>query len=135
MKKVLKGMAPADSTLAIVERELELRSDSGDSKVFVRLRRPVPGGEATFRCDAEIEGLGELISPYAEGVDAIQAYELALRAVALHLLSSPAYQSGRLTFRGTYDLDLPCSGSYSCLVRLDLERERVVREFAGTDEA
>lgn len=71
----------------------------------------------------------------ALGGDVIQAYELALQLAALHLLTSPAYRSGRLTFGGTYDLGLPVSGSYGCLVRTDLERDRAVREFAGKDEA
>jgi hypothetical protein len=134
MKKVSKGTAAPDSELTMVERELELRSDSGQGKVLVRIRRPVPHGDSTFDCELEIEGVENPISQHASGVDAIQAYELALQSAALHLLASPAYQSGRLTFRGTYDLDLPCPKSYRCLVRTDLERERVLREFAGTDD-
>jgi len=134
MKKP-KGTAAPDSTLVIVEREFELRSDDGESKVFVRLRRPVSEREANFRCEVEIEGLGDPISTNGSGVDAIQAYQLALQGAALHLHSSPAYQSGRLTFEGSYDLRLPVPESYRCLVRTDLERDRVVREFAGNDEA
>jgi hypothetical protein len=135
MKKVPKGTATPDSTVAIVEREFELRSDGGESKVFARLRRPVPEQETTFRCEVEIEGLGDPILTRAVGVDAIQSYELALQAVALRLLSSPLYQSGRLTFRGAYDLRLPVPESYSYLVRTDLERDRAVLEMAGKDEA
>src|SRR5262245_54213137 len=99
MKKALKGMAPADPILAIVEREFELRSDNGESKVIARIRRPVPDGETRFRCEAEIEGLEAPISTCGSGVDGIQAYELALQGVSLRLLSSSVYQSGRLTLR------------------------------------
>src|SRR4051812_3732425 len=100
MKKVPKGTAAPDPELVIVEREFELRSDGAESKVFARLRRPVPDGERAFRCALEIEGLGDPISTRALGSDVIQAYELALQVAALHLLTSPAYQNGRLTFRG-----------------------------------
>ena len=130
-----KGSAAPDSTLAIVERELELRTDGGESKVFVRLRRPVPEGEATFRCDVEIEGLGDAISTDGVGVDVIQAYELALQSAAIHPLSSPAYQGGQLTFQGSYDLDLPVPESLRYLIRTDLERDLVVREMAGKDDS
>jgi hypothetical protein len=135
MNKVLKAMAQADSTLAIVEREFELRSDGKENNVFARLRRPVPDSEATFRCEFEIEGLEAHISAYGLGVDGIQAYELALQGVALRLLSSSEYQSGRLTFQGSHDLRLPVSESYRYLVRTDLERELTVREMAGKDVA
>jgi hypothetical protein len=57
-----------------------------------------------------------------------------LQGVALSLYSSPAYQSGRLTFEGSHDLRLPVPDSYRFLVRTDLERERVVRQFAGVDK-
>jgi hypothetical protein len=135
MKKVRKGAMPAnDSAEAIVEREFELRHDGGESKVFARIRRPSPVGESEFRCELEIEGLGDRIATRTPGIDAVQAYELALQSVALSLYSSPAYQSGRLTFEGSFDLRLPIPDCYRCLVRTDLERERVVRQLAGTDE-
>lgn len=135
MKKLPKGTVVPDSTLVIVEREFELRSDDGESKVFARVRRPVPDGEANFRCDVEIEGLGEPIATRGFGVDSIQAYELALQAAAFHLLASPAYQSGRLTFGGSFDVRLPVPESYRYLVRTDLERDLVVRETAGKDDS
>jgi hypothetical protein len=134
MKKVPTRMAVPDPSLAIVEREFELRSDGGETKVFARFRKPVPDGETDFQCKFEIEGLGDPISSRAGGVDVIQAYEMALQLAALRLLTSPAYQSGRLTFRGSYDLRLPLHESQSHLVRTDLERDRTVREFAGKDE-
>jgi hypothetical protein len=135
MKKVPSGLPAQDSTLTIVEREFELRSDSGEGTVIARIRRPAPDGETTFRCEIEIEGLQAPISGYGTGVDGIQAYELALQSVALRLLSSSEYQSGRLTFRGSHDLRLPVPESYRYLVRTDLERELTVREMAGKDES
>ena len=135
MKKVSKGTANPDSSGVIVEREFELRSDAQESRVLARFRRPVADGKADFRCEVEIEGLEELSATYAIGIDVIQAYELALQSAALHLLSSSAYQGGRLTYRGSYDLDLPVPKSASYLVRTDLERDLVVREMAGKDDS
>ena len=133
-KKVPKGTAAPESPLAIVEREFEVKGDGGERKVFVRIRKPVPEGTSTFRCDVEIEGLDKAVSADGVGVDAMQAYELALQSTALHLLSSPEYQSGRLTFLGRYDLRLPIPDSYRCLVRTEFERQQALREMAGTDE-
>jgi len=135
MKKVPKDTAAADSTLVIIEREFELRSDGGESKVFARIRKPVRNDETTFRCEVEIEGLGDPIFTCGNGIDAIQAYELALQGVALRLLASSEYQSGQLTFRGSHDLRLPVPESYRYLVRTELERDLSVREMAGKDVA
>lgn len=135
MKKVPEDTAAADSTLVIVEREFELRTDGGERKVVARIRMPVSNDETTFECELEIEGLEAPISACGEGVDAVQAYELALEGVALRLLASPEYQTGRLTFRGSHDLRLPVPESYRYLVRADFERELTVREMAGRDVA
>lgn len=135
MNKLPRGKAAPESTLTIVEREFELKSARGESKVFARVRRPVPGSETEFQCEVEIGGLGDPISMHGHGVDAIQAYELALQGVVLRLLSSTAYQSGQLTFQGSHDLRLPAPQSYRYLVRTDLERDLTVREMAGKEVA
>jgi len=64
MKAMSKGTGP-DSSGVIVEREFELRSDAHESKVLARFRGPVADGKTDFRCEVQIEGLGELIAAYA----------------------------------------------------------------------
>ncbi|MGQ9367616.1 DUF6968 family protein [Azospirillum sp. A39] len=86
-----------------VERRFEL----GDGEVVARFAMPVlaPGGE--YQCRWTITWPDREQGHRACGIDGVQALMLALRCVHAELVDSEAYRSGRLTYLGQADLDLP----------------------------
>ncbi|KPF80122.1 hypothetical protein IP88_01090 [alpha proteobacterium AAP81b] len=88
-----------------VERTFE----SGDGQVVIRFLRPAlaPGGE--FQCRWSIAWPDRVRERYSCGLDSIQALLLAMKTVHSELLESDLYRSGKLTYVGQYDLDLPPS--------------------------
>ncbi len=113
----------------IVERELELRRGRRRTKVLVRFRQPVRNRYG-FACAFQIEGL--LDKPPSRngmlGTDGIEALRNAMQLAMVYILSSQAYQRGRLTWCETYDLGLPVHEEIAPLIRRDLDASRFARE-------
>ncbi|WP_173910931.1 hypothetical protein [Acinetobacter sp. Marseille-Q1618] len=60
-----------------------------------------------YRAEFQIIGFANVIESYAMGIDEVQALFLAFQKVATILYCSKEYEDKRLTWLGTYDLDLP----------------------------
>jgi len=120
----------------VVEREFELRKGRKQTKVLARFGKPVRG-RRDFRCEFQIAGLlDKPIAGQGFGVDGVQALELAMQAATIELLSSRAYQSGRLTFFGSHDLRMPLPRRTRFLTRWDLEAKRIAKQSrAGSDSS
>ena len=93
----------AEGETPFVERQFE----SGDTIITARFPTPflAPGGE--YQCRWSIQWPDRLQQRHTCGIDGIQALLLAMRTVHTDLVLSGLYTSGRLTYLGEYDLDLP----------------------------
>jgi len=94
----------------IAERELRLVTKARRrKKVLVRLGRPRLFPEGTnFYCAYQIVGLEEGDrKSWGGGADSMQALYLTLQKIMIDLVHTPAYQEGRLSWEGTFDLGLP----------------------------
>ncbi|HEY0016553.1 MAG TPA: hypothetical protein VGC13_09555 [Longimicrobium sp.] len=85
----------------IAERELEVDGAAG---AVVRIGRPTPdpaeGGD--WRCPFQIVGLGDEAVHEAFGIDAVQALQLCLQMIDIHLAS--ARGAREITWLGGADL-------------------------------
>ena len=86
-----------------VERTFE----SGDDIITARFLQPAlaPGGE--YQCRWVILWPNRVQQRYACGADGIQALMLAMKSVHSEMMESDLYKSGKLTYVGQHDLDLP----------------------------
>src|SRR5262245_27253381 len=108
----------------MLERELELRQGRRKAKVYLRFGEPRLVGR-DFRCIYQIEGLDdEPRVRVSYGVDGVQALWLAMQVAMTELVASLAYQQGRLTWLGRYDLGLPVMDEIRGLVRKDAKPPR-----------
>lgn len=73
--------------------------------VIVGLPRPHPEGD--FYCPWEIRGLADEKVRSAHGIDAIQAFWLALHRIGAYLYTSDEGRSRRLSWLGEADLGFP----------------------------
>ena len=106
----------------IAEREYQLVTTEGVRSVRLRLGEPLPDGDDAC-CFYQIDGLepdGPIIR-WVMGVDGVQALQLAMQLAATELMSTGAYDAGRLTFYGSFDLGLPVPENVAHLVRKDPE--------------
>lgn len=114
----------------VVERELELRKGRKTSVVCVRFRAPVPT-RLGYWCGLQIDGL--LDRPPGRtgilGTDSLDALHNAMQVATCYLLASDAYQQGRLTWLGQFDLHLPVKDEIVPLIRKDLEAARLAEWF------
>jgi hypothetical protein len=98
----------------VATRALDLR---GETKVMVRLGRPERFSDSEdYYCPYEIRGIGAEHVRYAGGVDAVQALELALKAIGATLYTSSEWQTKELTWNGGEDLGFPVPDSLSDLL-------------------
>lgn len=85
----------------IAERELEV---GGAGRAVVRIGRPTPdptrGGD--WRCPFQIIGLGDEAVHEAFGVDAVQALQLCLQMIDIHLAEQR--RAHEITWLGSDDL-------------------------------
>lgn len=88
---------------AFVERRFELDG----SELIVRFYIPTPLPEHDYKCRFLLAWPEKEVRRHAYGVDGTQALMLAMRSVDTELRDSDAYKSGRLTYLGQSDLDLP----------------------------
>jgi hypothetical protein len=132
MPRAPKNAPSADTDLIIAEREFELREGRKRIQVLAHFLVPVPHESLGFQCEYRIEPLTKNpIVGRRPGIDPIQAFQMAQESAAVELLASRAYQSGRLTLLGTHDLGMPVPKSRRCLIRWDLEAQRMAREIRG----
>jgi hypothetical protein len=124
-------------THVILERELELRvKGRRKAKVIVRFGKPRPFEGRDFACVYQIDGLrDEPITRRMYGIDAIQALELAMQMAMVELVCSEAYQDGRLTWLGMYDLGLPVMGPIRDKIKPDPKAERAAKQVDAELEA
>ncbi|WP_207477678.1 DUF6968 family protein [Arenibaculum pallidiluteum] len=87
------------------ERLFEL----GDEEVVARFYTPMPAPGGEFRCRWTIVWPDREQERSVPGIDGVQALMHAMRCVHTELAESDAYRSGRLTYLGQSDLDLPPS--------------------------
>lgn len=127
-----KVAPPSDDIF--VERVFELRKGRKQTKVIARFAKPV-SDRRDFRCEFQIAGLLDTaIGGNAAGVDGVQALQLAMQAATIALLSSRAYQSGRLTYLGSHDLGMPLPSGSGFLTRWDLEARRVASQSRASGD-
>lgn len=93
---------------AFLERHFAL--DNQDVSIRFQLPFLAPGGE--FQCRWTIGWPDRTRDSYACGIDGIQALMLAMRTVHTELVESEAYRSGKLTYLGQADLDLPAPWTF-----------------------
>jgi hypothetical protein len=86
---------------------IERTFESGEDIITARFLQPAlaPGGE--YQCRWAIHWPDRVQQRYACGVDGVQALTLAMKSVHTELRESGLYKSGKLTYAGQYDLDLP----------------------------
>lgn len=91
----------------IAERVLELR-DGGEVRVRIGKPKPFPDDpNLNFYCPYQIVWVRSDGVRYAGGVDAIQAFSLALRMIGADLYTSEEYKTERLTWLGQRNLGFP----------------------------
>jgi hypothetical protein len=130
LRKTLK------STDVVAEREYQLSTRRGKKKVRVRFGKPLPlpTGAGAY-CVYEIDGLEpRRRSDCSFGVDGVQALFNAMYMAWAYLVSTDAYQEGRLAFFGVPVLGLsfvivkqgatPRTGQSSMPSKRDIRRQK-----------
>jgi hypothetical protein len=84
----------------VAERRYEL--DGIENRVVVQVGKPAPTpGGISHYCPYVIRGIGSGAIRHAEGIDGLQALQLALKMLAADLDTSPEARAGRLTLDGS----------------------------------
>ncbi len=120
----------------MAEREYRLVTNARRrQKVLLQLGRPRRSRRAgEYCCGFHIHGLdGCSRGPrFLNGVNAVQALYMAMEVALTELLWTDAYEEGRLTWNGVYDLGLPVAGAANRRrMRKDPRAERMKREVAA----
>src|SRR4051794_4554438 len=91
---------------AVVIADRVLRRADGGPDIIVRLFLPERDGLG-YRCNYEIEGVGETFRRYATGADSIHAIQMALAKIGIDLNLHAKYKDIALVFGDTADSGFP----------------------------
>lgn len=81
--------------MIIISHQLFLRHKTGEIKIWIHIRKPVPE-KKSWKCEYEISWPeGKEVSA-AFGIDALQAMVLALQMIGSDIYSSSYHKSGKL---------------------------------------
>jgi hypothetical protein len=83
--------------MIIATRVLTLRRPKGDIKISIRIFAPVPE-EIDWSCRLEIDWPDGTRRLDVGGVDAVQAIELAMKAIGSQIYTSDHHESGNLVW-------------------------------------
>jgi len=108
--------------VVIATRRLHL-----DNRGVVTIRFGKPRkirGASSYFCPFQIRGIRDSKVRRADGIDGVQALELALKMAGALLYTSVEYSTGRLTLAGSGDLQFPVDDCIEELVRRDGKEKR-----------
>jgi hypothetical protein len=81
--------------MVVATRALKLRRAAGDIEIPIRIFAPVRQ-DVDWSCQFEIGWPDETLTRLAVGIDAVQAFELALRMIGAQIYASDHHQTGKL---------------------------------------